>query len=102
MTRNAYNNLNPNAVQKWRKPSQIRDKYNSRIPLASKSEDELIQQNTNSNNSTIENHQEETIPQNTNTIPENGLKETDKLSASFEKSKSESQLSKKKLCYLLR
>ena len=100
LTRITYNNLNPNAVQKSRKPSQIRDKYNSHILLESKSEDETIQQNTNSNNSTIENHQEETIPQNTNRIPENCLKKIGNLSASFEKSKSDSHLPKK-LCYLL-
>ena len=42
--------------------------------------------NNNSNNiSTIKNHQEKTIQQNINTIPEKGLKEIDNLSASLEK-----------------
>ena len=43
--------------------------------------------NNNNNDPTIENHQEETIQQNFNTIPENDLKGTDNLSASLEKLK---------------
>ena len=86
LARNAYNNVNPNAVQKLTGPSQIRDKYNKYITLESESEDEIIQQNDNSyNDSNIEN-QDETIQQNINTIPENGLKKIDNLSASLEKS----------------
>ena len=82
LARNAYNNLNLNTVQKSTDPSQIRDKHYSQIILESESEDEIIQQNSSSNNNlTIENHQEETI----NTIPQNGLKEIDNLSASLEK-----------------
>ena len=85
LARTAYNNLNPNAVQKSIEASQIRDKFNSHIILESESEDEIIQQSNNSNNnSTIEN-QEETIMQNINTIPENGLKEIDNWSTSSEK-----------------
>ena len=84
MARNAYNNLNPNAVQKLTGPSQIRDKNNSHIILESKSEDETIQQNNSYNDSTIKN-KEETIQQNINTIPENSLKEIDNLSASLKK-----------------
>ena len=67
-------------------PSQIRDKHNSHIIFASESKDEIIHQSNNrNNNSTIENHQEVTTHQHINTIPENGLKEIDNLSASFEK-----------------
>ena len=84
LARNAYNNLNPNAVQKLTGPSQIRDKNNSHIILESKSEDETIQQNNSYNDSTIKN-KEETIQQNINTIPENSLKEIDNLSASLKK-----------------
>ena len=74
LSRNAYNNLNPNAVQKSTEPSPIKDKHNSHIILESESEDEIIQQNNNSyNDSNIEN-QEETIQQNINTIPKNDLK----------------------------
>ena len=86
MARTAYNNLNLNAVQKLIEPSQIRDKHNSNIILESESKDEIIQQCNNSNNSsTIENHQEKNIQQKINTIPENGRKEIDNLSASSEK-----------------
>ena len=86
MSRTAYNNLNPNAVQKLTEPSQIRDKHNSHIIFVSESKDEIIHQSNNrNNNSTIENHQEVTTQQHINTIPENGLKEIDNLSASFEK-----------------
>ena len=85
MARNAYNNLNLNAVQKSTEPSQIRDKHKSQIILESESEDETIQQSNNSYNYlTIEN-QEETIQQNIDAIPENSLKEIDILSASLEK-----------------
>ena len=59
--------------------SQIRDKQNSHIIL----ESEIIQQNNNCNNNpTTESHQEKTIQQNTNKIPENNLIEIDNLSAS--------------------
>ena len=86
MARNALNNLHPNAVQISIEPSQIRGKNNSHIILESKSEDEIIQQSNNSNNnSTIENYQEETIKQNINTIPENGLKKIENLSTSLAK-----------------
>ena len=62
LARNAYNKLNPNAIHKSTEPSQIRATHNSHIILESESEDEIIQQNSNSNNNpTIENHQEETI-----------------------------------------
>ena len=46
LSRNAYNNLNPNGVQKSTEPSQIREKHNSHIILESESEDEIIQQKT--------------------------------------------------------
>ena len=86
LARNMYNHLNYNAVQKSTEPSQIRDKHNSQIILELASEDEMTQQNNNSNNNpTIENYQEETIQQNINAIPENGLIEIDNLSASLEK-----------------
>ena len=50
LARNAYNNLNPNAIQKSTKPSQIRDKHNSHIILESESKDEIIEENNNSYN----------------------------------------------------
>ena len=50
LSRNAYNNLNPNGVQKSTEPSQIREKHNSHIILESESEDEIIQQKNNSYN----------------------------------------------------
>ena len=37
LSRNAYKNLNPNAVQKLAEPSQIRDKHNNHIILESES-----------------------------------------------------------------
>ena len=86
MARTSYNKLNPKVVQKSIEPSQIRDKHNSHTILESESEDEVIQQINNNNNSTIENHQDKNIQQNINAVPENGLKEIDNLSASLEKS----------------
>ena len=81
LARNAYNCLNPSAVQKLTEPSQIRDKHNSHIILESESQDGIIQQNNNSyNDSTIENQYE-----NINAIPENSLQEIDTLRASLEK-----------------
>ena len=85
LVRTAYNKLNPKVVQKSIEPSQIRDKHNIHTILESESEDKIIQQINNNNNSTIENHQEKNIQQNINTIPENSLKEIDNLSASLEK-----------------
>ena len=97
LARNAYNRLNPNAVQKLTEPSQTKDKHNSHIILEAESDDETIQHNNNSyNDSTIEN-QQETILQNIDAIPESRLKETDNLSASLEKlsvSHQESELPK--------
>ena len=97
MARNAYNRLNPNAVQKLTEPSQTKDKHNSHIILEAESDDETIQHNNNNyNDSTIEN-QQETILQNIDAIPESRLKETDNLSASLEKlsvSHQESELPK--------
>ena len=86
LARNASNNLNADTVQKSTESNQIRDKHNSHIILELESEDEIIQQNNISNNNpTIENHQEETVQQNINTIPENSIKEIDNLGASLEK-----------------
>ena len=96
--RNAYNILKPNAEQKSTEPSKIRDKHNSHIISELESDDEIMQQNKNkSNNSAIENHQEETIQQNINRIPKNSLKEINNLSTLSEKlslSSQESELLK--------
>ena len=86
LARNAYNNLNPSAVQKSTEQSQIRDKCNSHTILESESEDEIIEQNNSSkNDSTIKNRQGKAIQQNINAVPENGLKEIDNLNVSLEK-----------------
>ena len=62
LARIAYNHLKPNAVHKSPEPSKIRNKHNSHVILELESNDEIMQQNKNSsNNSAIENHQEEII-----------------------------------------
>ena len=97
LARDAYNNVNPQTVQKSTEPSQIRDKHNSHIILESESEDEIIQQNNSSYNDSTIGNQEETIHQNINAIPKNSLNEIDNLSASLEKlsvSHQEPELSK--------